>query len=556
MKLSVFSLLCISALPAFAAKPIDLKHQNIAALKSLTGSSKTLLNGAAGSGVGSNIEEISQSTDFNQTVHIRAQQTYSGYPVWGGDVVMHTPKGRAKTVRSLMASSESTTSTMNGIVYDDLQKDLQNTPAFVFNSVQADKALAQAIIVYESEAGRVDISNQKATLKVYVDDMNKAHWVYHISFAVKARGLLAQPNYLMDATDFSIYKEWDNRKTSSADAVQGGGFGGNTRNKLIYDGAAGNLASFLVTRDAINNTCLLTNDLITVTDSNTGAVAAFPCTEKDKKHNNVFWSGNFDEVNGGYSPNNDAMYAAKIISDMYQEWYKLPVLVKDGKPMHMNMVTHEPNEGENAEWNDETETMYFGDGGDTFFPLSALGVTAHEISHGFTTQHSNLLYADQSGGMNEAFSDMADQTARFYATGKTDWMIGSDVAKQENFALRYMDEPSKDCRGVMGIECSVNTLQAYNAYNKRAIMFHKKPMNVHFSSGIYNRAFYLIATSDGFNAKKAFDVMVQANINYWTVNSTFAEGACGVLKATNDYKYDTKAVVTAFNKVGIDTSNC
>jgi pseudolysin len=81
-------------------------------------------------------------------------------------------------------------------------------------------------------------------------------------------------------------------------------------------------------------------------------------------------------------------------------------------------------------------------------------------------------------------------------------------------------------------------------------------LDVHFSSGIFNRAYYLLATTPDWNAKKAFDVMVQANVNYWTSTTSFQAAACGVIKATRDYKYDVDAVVKAFSTVGLDTSSC
>jgi pseudolysin len=554
MKLSIFTLMCVSALPAFAAKAIDLSHQNINYLKSLTGL-KPALAAAPGAGA-TDLQEISQTTDFNQTLHTRMKQTYSGYPVWGGDAVIHTPQGKSKNLRTLMASPEVTASTMNGTVYEGLDKDLQNTPAYVFDSAQADKAFNQAITDFESTTGtKAQVQSRESKLIVYVDANNKAHWAFHVSAYVSADGKPAKPVYIVDATDFKVYESWDDRKTARSNE-DGGGFGGNERTgKLVYDGVS--LAKLDIQRDAGSETCYLQNSLITVTDARSGKIASFKCPGVDVNHNNLYWNIGADRSNGGYSPNNDAMFAAKIISNMYQDWYHVPVLVKNGKPMLMAMVTHDANEGENAEWNDETETMYFGDGGDTFYPLTSLGVTSHEISHGFTSQHSNLIYKGESGGMNESFSDMADQAAKVYATGKNDWMIGSELAKPDDFALRYLDDPSKDCKYLAETgQCSVNTVQDYNAFNAKAKLEGKKPMNVHFSSGIYNRVFYLLATSDGWSVRKAFDVMVQANSHYWTANSTFAQGACGVLKAAKDYKYDTATVTGVFNKVGISTSNC
>ncbi|VVC74760.1 Zinc metalloproteinase [Aquicella siphonis] len=548
IKLSVVSIFCCGVLPAYAARPVDLSHQSFQYLKSLSASGKARLGAAAGP-AGAGLEEVSQTVDFNQTVHTRVKQTFSGYPVFGGDAVIHTPHGGQKTLRSLMvAGPEASSSTMNGVIYEDLQKDLQNTPDYVFNQDQARKAFSQAISDYESRAGvKVQVRHQRNQLMVYVDSQNKAHWAFQISAYVKANGRLAKPAYILDALDFHVYKTWDDRKTASADSVKGGGMGGNLRTgKLMYDGLPGSLASLEVTRDAAKNICYLQNSLARVTDWRTQKTASYRCAKPDGRHASIYWNEGGDHVNGGYSPNNDALFAAKTINAMYQDWYGIPVLQKNGQPMVMEMETHSAEEGENAEWDDIQEKMMFGDGGNTFYPLTSLGVTAHEISHGFTSQHSNLVYDDQSGGMNESFSDMADQAAKYYATGKNDWMIGSEVAKPDDFALRYLDDPAKDCKFVeAGDDCSISSAKLF-----------RPGLNVHLSSGVYNRAFYLLATTPGWNVRKAFDVMVQANRSYWVPTSTFEQGACGVIKAAADYKYDTAAVVSVFDKVGVITSQC
>ncbi len=211
--------------------------------------------------------------------------------------------------------------------------------------------------------------------------------------------------------------------------------------------------------------------------------------------------------------------------------------------MMLNMVVHANME--NAYW--DGSDMTFGDGGSMFYPLVSLGVGAHEISHGFTEQHSNLVYDGQSGGLNESFSDMAAQAAEYYSTGKSSWQIGAEIMKANNQSLRYMDEPTKDCEAdeQPGGECSISNVKDYGEY-----------VDVHYSSGIFNKAFYLLATSDGWNTKKAFDVMVQANTNYWTSHTSFAEAACGVVKAAQDYKYPITSIKQAMLTVGIKIDKC
>ena len=74
--------------------------------------------------------------------------------------------------------------------------------------------------------------------------------------------------------------------------------------------------------------------------------------------------------------------------------------------------------------------MTFGDGGTTFYPLVSLDVASHEFSHGFTSQNSNLTYSGQSGGINEAYSDIAGAAAEFYMRGSTDFLVGAHALLQ------------------------------------------------------------------------------------------------------------------------------
>jgi len=155
------------------------------------------------------------------------------------------------------------------------------------------------------------------------------------------------------------------------------------------------------------------------------------------------------------------------------------------------------------------------------------------VSHGFTQQNSNLRYKYQSGGMNEAFSDMSGETAEYFSRGKNDWLMGYDIFKAKGKALRYMDNPEKDRRSI-----------------SHASKYHSR-MDVHHSSGVYNKMFYTLATSPGWNPRKAFDIMVRANQMYWGKDSTFDEGAVGVLKATKDLGYPDEYVKKAFELVGV-----
>ena len=76
-------------------------------------------------------------------------------------------------------------------------------------------------------------------------------------------------------------------------------------------------------------------------------------------------------------------------------------------------------------------------------------------------------------------------------------------------------------------------------------------IDVHHSSGVYNKAFYLLATKKGWDTRSAFDVFVQANRLYWGPNTNYNSGACGVIRAARDWGYPTYDVEDAFKQVGV-----
>ena len=524
----------------YAAKPIDLSNQNSAVLGSFVSP------GTAPADM--RIVETRRSIGSDQTTHVRIQETYQGYQVWGADAVVHLPKGSdAKSLQDVMTATRKAKDAMDGTLYSELQSDLAGAPAIVFTAAQSQKAEQQAITTYQHKIGfNTAVKDTSSQLIVFVDDANKAHWAYLVKFyaePAQTNAVPAKPAYIMDATTLQVYQQWDEIKTAVMTKIDadGGGFGGNIKmGKLVYDSLEGDLAKLTVRRDDMTKTCYLQNDDVTVRHYKTRKVISYACNETDADHNNVYWDGDLDKVNDGYSPANDALFGGAVIKNMYKTWYGLEVLTENDKPMMLTMVVHDPID--NAYW--DGHQMTFGDGVSMFYPLTSLGVAAHEISHGFTEQHSNLSYYGQSGGMNEAFSDMAAQGAEVFAYGKNSWQIGPEIFKAKDKALRYMDKPSKDCGSKKpGNWCSIdNASQYYNG------------LDVHFSSGVYNRFFYTLGTTEGWDVQKAFGLMVEAQ-NFWTSSTNFSKGACGVVKAAEKKGYDTKAVKAAFAVVGV-TSSC
>ncbi|QMT61210.1 zinc metalloprotease ProA [Legionella sp. PC997] len=452
---------------------------------------------------------ISEHTDSNKVTHVRMQQQYVGFPVYGGYAIMHSmyPAQSLTKAQSNVA--------MNGVVYQGLQSELGQPDA---NFVKkADSALQQFKAKY---AGK-EVTEEKVTPMIYIDAQHKAHWAYKVSVLVVHKDQIPErPTAIIDAENSKPFVQWNDIKTGKS-AVNGAGFGGNNKTGFYRYGA--DLPYLDVTRDSGTESCFMENTDVKVIDmdhrySSKRRAMKFNCPTNDS---NVYLTGyrgdGYDKQNGAASPTNDALYAGHVINHMYKEWYNTNALSNsDGSPMQLVMRVHYGEGYENAYW--DGQQMTFGDGDTMMYPLVSLGVGAHEISHGFTEQHSNLEYYGQSGGMNEAFSDMAAQAAEYYSVNKSTWQIGGEIMKEDSGwdALRYMDQPSRDGD-------SIDTADEYYG-----------GLDVHYSSGVYNHLFYILANQPSWNTRLAFDVMVKANMDYWTPYSNFDEGGEGIVSAISD----------------------
>ena len=300
--------------------------------------------------------------------------------------------------------------------------------------------------------------------------------------------------------------------------AMGTGPGGNTKAGLYeYGTDFGNLD---VAVSADGNTCTMQNSRVKTIDLNHSAsnqsstAFSYPCLRNTHK-----------EINGAYSPLNDAHYFGGVVYDMYEQWFNTAPLT-----FQLQMKVHYNNNYENAFW--DGTAMTFGDGQNYFYPLVSLDVVSHEVSHGFTDQNSDLIYSGQSGGINEAFSDIAGEAAEYFMLGSNDFKVGATIFKGDG-ALRYMYDPPIDGRSIGHANDYVSG------------------MDVHYSSGVFNKAFYILANTSGWDVKKAFEIFLRANQNYWTPNTDFEEGCLGVRDAANDAGYSTADVEAAFAQVGL-----
>ena len=110
-------------------------------------------------------------------------------------------------------------------------------------------------------------------------------------------------------------------------------------------------------------------------------------------------------TNSGWDPAGvSTMAHIQSVYDYYRTTFDRNGL--DGNNLNYMAVVHLGQNYANAFWNGTF--IVFGDGdGQTFTNLAAsLDITAHEIQHGITEFTANLKYENQSGALNEAYSDL------------------------------------------------------------------------------------------------------------------------------------------------------
>ena len=195
---------------------------------------------------------------------------------------------------------------------------------------------------------------------------------------------------------------------------------------------------------------------------------------------NVNTWGNF-LVSNAQTAAADAHYGVATTWDYFKTQHGRNGIADDGVGA-ISRVHYGRNYG-NAFWNDTCFCMTFGDGSGTSLPLVALDIAGHEMSHGVTSRSADLVYSGESGGLNEATSDIFGTMVEYYANNSNDpgdYVIGEKLYANNaalNNAIRWMFKPSLEGAG-----------RSQDCYGPTT-----GSIDVHFSSGPANHFFYLLA---------------------------------------------------------------
>ena len=472
--------------------------------------------------------------DDDGTRHVRYDRTYHRLPVLGGDFVLHlNPDG------TYSGTSRATKSALS--------------LASVTPKVTAPKAADLAANLLRAAHLGETLKKLTAKPRLVVDALHGAPKLAWQTDAV-AHDEIGNPvgrTVLTDATTGARIDAWDSMESASGDGTSL--YGGTVPLETTASGSSYQLKDATrggtYTGDAENKTdkCLLTicltrapATLFTDADNQWGTGAA-----ADRSTVAV-----------------DAQYGTDVTWDYYKKVHGRDGIAGDGKGS-FNRV-HYGKDYNNAFWDDNCFCMTYGDGdGKLMGPLVSLDVAGHEMSHGVTSKTAALTYSGESGGLNEATSDVFGTLVEFHAANaedRGDWLIGEKVVRSGlgREALRFMDKPSKD--------------------GKSADCWNAKlgDLDVHYSSGVGNHFAYLLAegsgkkslngvaynsptcdgsTVSGIGRAKLGKIWYRALTVYMTSSTNYADARKATLSAAKDlYGGDSteqKAVAAAWKAVAV-----
>lgn len=160
-------------------------------------------------------------------------------------------------------------------------------------------------------------------------------------------------------------------------------------------------------------------------------------------------------------------------------------------------VHHNPSPGtlgyNNAFW--DSVQVVFGDGDGIIFDYftDSLDVVAHELTHAITEYTANIPYQGQAGGLNESISDVFAALVEQFHFNQTaadaDWITGQNIfpIAIKGAALRNIANPGTAFNDpILGRDSQIAHFSQYS-----------DGLDVHDTSGIPNRAFYLTAVGFG-----------------------------------------------------------
>ncbi|MGW3033476.1 M4 family metallopeptidase [Streptomyces sp. NPDC001178] len=427
----------ITAKPRAGALPASLSPARRTALLKNAQSTAADTARRIGLGVKEKLVVKDVITDADGTTHTRYERTYAGLPVLGGDLVVHESSGRTTVTRPSRAA----------LAVPSLSPRIHSAAA-------ADKAEAA------SKRARVKGSEveRKPRLVIWAGSGKPVLAWESVVEGVQRDGTPSELQVVTDATTGKQLLAAEKVDTGTGTGQYVGTVPlGTTQSGSTYQ----------------------------LTDPDRAGHKTYDLNQGTSGTGTLFTDDN--DVWGNGLPSNrqtagvDVAFGAAATWDYYKQVYGRNGIRNDGVAAYSR--AHYGSNYVNAFWQDSCFCMTYGDGSGNNHPLTALDVAAHEMSHGVTAATAGLNYSGESGGLNEATSDIFAAAVEFYENlpaDPGDYLVGEKIdINGDGTPLRYMDKPSKDGASADSWSPSLGGL------------------DVHYSSGPANHFFYLLSEGSG-----------------------------------------------------------
>lgn len=468
--------------------------------------------------------------DRDGSSHVRMVRTYRGLPVLGGDLVVH--QSAASRLQGVSQSLEAPIT-------------ISATPRLA-----ATRAATRAVSTGKAATTIKKLRPAEAEPQLVVDALGATP---RLAWAIQTKGRQA------DGTPSRLTTYVDARNGAVLRRVEGihtaDGEGNSLYSGTVPISVTASGGSFTLTDAAHGNA--RTTDMQNGTDGFLCTLLGFGCT------NGVAYTSADNVFGNGTNANResaavDAHYGGAMTYDYYDQVLGRDGIFGDGTGAPSRV--HYGSNYVNAFW--DGEKMTYGDGdGSSFGPLVSLDVAGHEMSHGVTENTAGLVYSGESGGLNEATSDIFGTMVEFYADNANDpadYFIGEEFDLADGEGFRRMDNPSLDG--------SSQSCYASNTGN----------VDVHYSSGVGNHFYYLLAEGSGaktiggkqhnsptcngssvsgIGRDAAQQIWFRALTTYFTSGTTYAQARTGTLNAAADLygqgSAERAAVAAAWSAVNV-----
>lgn len=473
----------------------------------------------------SEFRPIGYLTDERGRAHIKFQQTYQNLDVWGKEIVVHIdPSGNVDLV--------------NG----------RYEPTPVGIPTDASLSEADAVMKMMSDLQRItdyrELSNTEKEMLAYEkpsvkkiifceQDSRAPHLAYHIEVRPN---IIDRYFYFVDANTGAILSKYNATCADGPTKAQGVDLFNQTKTIDTYQ-FSGKYWMIDASRPMFNaGASKFANEVV-------GAIITTNAQNTDMKDLVHFTSTN-------NTWNDAASVSAHVNGATTYEYFRQTHNRNsiDGKGGTIWSAVHVTRNGQamdNAFWNGRF--MAYGDGAQITTPWpKALDGAAHEMSHGVTEHTANLEYLNQSGALNESFSDIFA-----CMVDRDDWRLFEDIVIPGEFptgAIRDLANPHNG-----GTKRGDRGWQPAHMNEYLNLAQDDDNGGVHYNSGIPNKAAQLIATS--LTREKCEKIAYCALTTKLTKKSQFIDCRLAMVKCAEEIyganAPEVQAVKNSFTQVGI-----